>query len=99
MSNLLLYSFSLDLLQETMFATHQGTKTFAIVDLKMETALFPVTVGTAQAVAIDRRDNKIFPGDVEEHKVVISTVCYSACRMRVLDRARGLYFRRTVSAL
>lgn len=56
---------------DRVFATHKGTKTVAIVDLKADTALPSVTVGTAQGVAIDRRDNKIFLGDDEEHKIVI----------------------------
>jgi DNA-binding beta-propeller fold protein YncE len=56
---------------DRVFATHKGTKSVAIVDLKTDTALSPVTVGTAQGVAIDRPDNKIFLGDDEEHKVVI----------------------------
>jgi len=54
-----------------VFATHKGTKTLAILDLQTETALPSVTVGMAQGVTIDRRDNKIFLGDEEEHKVVI----------------------------
>jgi DNA-binding beta-propeller fold protein YncE len=54
-----------------VFATHKGTKTVAIVNLKNDTALAPVTVGTAQGVAIDRKDNRIFLGDDEEHKVVV----------------------------
>ena len=56
---------------DRVFASHKGTKTVAIVDLKTDMALPPVTVGTAQGVAVDRRDNKIFLGDDEEHKVVI----------------------------
>ncbi len=56
---------------DRVFATHKGTKSVAIVDLKTDTALASVTVGTAQGVAIDRPDNKIFLGDDEEHKVVI----------------------------
>ena len=56
---------------QRVFATHKGTKTVAIVDMKTDTALPPVTVGTAQGVAIDRKDNKIFLGDEEEHKVVV----------------------------
>lgn len=56
---------------DRVFATHKGTKSVAIVDLKTDAALAPVTVGTAQGVAIDRRDNKIFLGDDEEHKVVV----------------------------
>jgi YVTN family beta-propeller protein len=54
-----------------VFATHKGTKSVAIVDLNTDTALSPVTVGTAQGVAVDRKDNKIFLGDDEEHKVVV----------------------------
>jgi DNA-binding beta-propeller fold protein YncE len=54
-----------------VFATHKGVKTVAIVDLNTDTALTPVTVGTAQGVAVDRKDNKIFLGDDEEHKVVV----------------------------
>jgi|SRR5579871_1065657 len=61
----------LDARSHRVFASHKGTKTVAIVDLQTETALPPVTVGTAQGVAVDRRDNKIFLGDDEEHKVVI----------------------------
>ena len=56
---------------QRVFATHKGTKSVAVVDLKTDTALPSVTVGTAQGVALDRRDNKIFLGDDEEHKVVI----------------------------
>jgi DNA-binding beta-propeller fold protein YncE len=56
---------------DRVFATHKGTKTVAIVDLKTETALPSVNVGTAQGVAMDRRDNKIFLGDEDEHTVVI----------------------------
>jgi DNA-binding beta-propeller fold protein YncE len=56
---------------DRVFATHKGTKSLAIVDLKTEKPLASVTVGTAQGVAIDRRDNKIFLGDAEEHKIVI----------------------------
>lgn len=54
-----------------VFATHKGTKSVAIVDLKTDTALPSVTVGTAQGVAVDRADNKIFLGDEAEKKVVI----------------------------
>ena len=53
-----------------IFATHKGTKTVAIVDAATDKVIDPVTVGTAQGVAIDRADNKIFLGDDEEHKVV-----------------------------
>src|SRR5579871_2840263 len=56
---------------DRVFATHKGTKSVAIVDLKTDTVLPSVEVGTAQGIAIDRRDNKIFLGDEEEHKVVI----------------------------
>ncbi len=56
---------------ERVFATHKGTKTVAIVDLKTDTALPSVEVGTAQGVATDRKDNKIFLGDDVEHKIVI----------------------------
>lgn len=61
----------LDARSHRLFASHKGTKTVAIVDLQSETALPSVTVGTAQGVAVDRRDNKIFLGDDEEHKIVI----------------------------
>ena len=61
----------IDANSDRVFATHKGTKTVAIVDLKTDTALPPVTVGTAQGIAIDRKDNKIFLGDDEEHKVVV----------------------------
>lgn len=54
-----------------VFATHKGTKSCAVVDLKTETALPSPAIGTAQGVAIDHKDNKIFLGDDEEHKVVI----------------------------
>ena len=56
---------------DRVFATHKGTKSIAIVDLKTDKALPPVTVGTAQGVAFDRADNKIFLGDDEEHKIVV----------------------------
>src|SRR2546423_1432880 len=56
---------------DRVFATHKGTKSVAIVDLKTDMPLESVTVGTAQGVAIDRRDNKIFLGDEAEHKVVV----------------------------
>jgi DNA-binding beta-propeller fold protein YncE len=56
---------------DRVFATHKGTKSVAIVDLKTDTVITPVTVGTAQGVAVDRRDNKIFLGDDVEHKIVI----------------------------
>jgi DNA-binding beta-propeller fold protein YncE len=56
---------------ERVFATHKGTKSVAVIDLKTDTALPSLPVGTAQGVAIDRKDNKIFFGDDEEHKVVI----------------------------
>src|SRR4051794_18602065 len=52
---------------DRVFATHKGTKTVAVVDLKTDTALPSIAVGTAQGVAIDRQDNKIFFGDDEEH--------------------------------
>lgn len=55
---------------DRVFATHKGAKTVAIVDLKTEKALDPVTVGTAQGIAIDWRDNTIFLGNEEEHTVV-----------------------------
>ena len=54
-----------------VFATHKGTKSVAIVDLKTGEALPSVKVGTAQGVAVDRPDNKIFLGDDEEKKVVV----------------------------
>jgi len=56
---------------DRVFATHKGTKSVAIVDLKTDTALPSVTVGTAQGIAIDRRDNKIFLGDEDEQKIVV----------------------------
>ena len=56
---------------QRVFATHKGTKTVAVVDLKTDTALASPVVGTAQGIGIDRRDNKIFLGDDVEHKVVI----------------------------
>lgn len=60
-----------DARSQRVFATHKGTKTVALVDLKTETALPSLPVGTAQGVAVDRKDNKIFLGDDEEHKVVV----------------------------
>ncbi len=54
-----------------VFATHKGTKTVAVVDLKTDMALPSVEVGTAQGVAMDRKDNKIFLGDDAEHKLVV----------------------------
>jgi DNA-binding beta-propeller fold protein YncE len=60
-----------DAKSDRVFATHKGTKSVAIVDLKTDTALASVIVGTAQGVAIDLKDNKIFLGDDEEHKVVV----------------------------
>ncbi len=56
---------------DRVFATHKGTKSVAIVDLKTDTALPSVEVGTAQGVAIDRKGGKIFLGDDEEHKIVV----------------------------
>jgi len=56
---------------DRVFATHKGTKSVAVVDLKTDTALPSIAVGTAQGVAIDRQDNKIFFGDDEEHKVIV----------------------------
>jgi DNA-binding beta-propeller fold protein YncE len=56
---------------DRVFATHKGTRSVAIVDLKTDMALPSVTVGTAQGVAVDRRDNKVFLGDEDEHKVVV----------------------------
>src|ERR1700722_18288563 len=61
----------IDARSNRVFATHKGTKTVAVVDLAADTALPSAPVGTAQGIAIDRRDNKIFFGDEEEHKVVI----------------------------
>src|SRR5205823_1829289 len=60
-----------DAASERVFATHKGTKSVAIVDLKTDTPLPSVTVGTAQGVAIDPADNRIFLGDEDEKKVVI----------------------------
>ena len=60
-----------DARSQRVFATHKGTKTVAVVDLKTDAALPSIPAGTAQGVAIDRKDNKIFLGDDEEHKVVI----------------------------
>jgi DNA-binding beta-propeller fold protein YncE len=54
-----------------VFATHKGTKTVAIVDLNTDKPLSSPIVGTAQGVAVDRKDNKIFLGDDEEHKIII----------------------------
>jgi DNA-binding beta-propeller fold protein YncE len=54
-----------------LFATHKGTKTVAVIDLTTDKPLPSLEVGTAQGIAIDRKDNKIFFGDDEEHKVVI----------------------------
>ncbi len=53
-----------------VFATHKGTKTAAVVDLQTDTALPSPEVGTAQGVAVDTADNKIYFGDEEEQKVV-----------------------------
>ena len=61
----------IDANSDRVFATHKGTKSVAVVDLKTDTALPSLPVGMAQGVAIDRADNKIFFGDEEEHKVVI----------------------------
>lgn len=54
-----------------LFATHKGTKSLAILDLKTEKPLPSPGVGTAQGVGIDEADRKIFLGDEEEHKVVV----------------------------
>src|SRR3569833_237052 len=54
-----------------LFATHKGTKTLAVLDLKTERPLPAPTVGTAQGVDADRKDNMIFLGDEEEQKVVV----------------------------
>ena len=56
---------------DRVFATHKGTKSVAVVDLKTDKPLESVEVGTAQGIAIDRKDNKIFLGDEEEKKIVV----------------------------
>ena len=56
---------------DRVFATHKGTKSVAILNLKTDKPLNSVTVGTAQGVAIDQRDGKIFLGDEDEHMVVV----------------------------
>jgi DNA-binding beta-propeller fold protein YncE len=61
----------IDARSNRVFATHKGTKTVAVVDLTTDSALPSAAVGTAQGIAIDRRDSKIFLGDEEEHKVVV----------------------------
>ena len=62
----------IDARSNRVFATHKGTKTVAVVDpCNRHWPLPSATVGTAQGIAIDRRDNKIFLGDEAEHKVVI----------------------------
>ena len=60
----------LDSHSHRVFATHKGTKSVAVIDTETE-KVTSVEVGTAQGVAIDRKDNKIFLGDDEEHKLVI----------------------------
>src|SRR3569833_2630325 len=45
-----------------LFATHKGTKSLAVLDLKSERPLPAPTGGTAQGVDVDRKDNKIFLG-------------------------------------
>ena len=62
---------AVDARSNRVFATHKGTKSVAVVDLTNDTALPSPVVGTAQGVALDRKDNKIFLGDDEEHKLVI----------------------------
>ena len=54
-----------------VFATHKGTKSVAVMDLATGNPLPSIEVGTAQGIAIDRRDNKIYFGDEAEHKVVV----------------------------
>ena len=54
-----------------LFATHKGAKTLVVVDLRTEKIAPIAAVGTVQSVAVDRKDNKIFLGDDEEHKVVV----------------------------
>ena len=56
---------------ERVYATHKGTKSVAIVDLRTDTALPSVQVGTAQGVAIASRENKIYLGDADEKKVIV----------------------------
>ncbi len=56
---------------DRVFATHKGTKSVAVVDLKTDAALPSVDIGTAQGLAFDRRDNKIFFGNADEHTVVV----------------------------
>ena len=60
-----------DAKSDRVFATHKGTKSVAVVDLKTDKPLDSVEVGTAQGVAIDRKDNKIFLGDEDEKKIVV----------------------------
>ncbi len=61
----------IDAASNRVFATHKGTKSVAIVDLNTETALESPAVGTAQGIAFDRQDNKIYLGDADEKKIVI----------------------------
>jgi YVTN family beta-propeller protein len=61
----------IDARSNRVFATHKGTKTVAVVDMATGAALPSPEVGTAQGIAIDRADNKIFLGDADEHKIVI----------------------------
>ncbi len=61
----------MDARSHRVFATHKGTKTVAVVDLATGAALPSFPAGTPQGIALDRRDNKIFLGDENEHKIVV----------------------------
>lgn len=54
-----------------VYATHKGTKSVAVVDLKTEMALPSIAAGTAQGLAIARRENKLYFGDADEKKVMV----------------------------
>jgi len=54
-----------------LYAAHKGAGTLVVLDLKTEKVIAMPAVGTAQGIAVDAADNKIFVGDDEEKQVVV----------------------------
>ncbi|MEP6755158.1 MAG: YncE family protein [Chthonomonadales bacterium] len=56
---------------ERLYATHKGTKSCAIVDLRTDMALTSPVIGTAQGVAVAKAAGKIYLGDADEKKIAV----------------------------
>ena len=61
---------TVDTAKRRLLATHKGTGSVAIVNLDGMTMVTSLAVGTAQGVAVDKKNNQYIFGDADEKKVV-----------------------------